>query len=167
MKKITFWILAFLGCLQMQAQIFTTDICSGTLGSSTYGPMYSTATANATNRTAVVYQSSNLTMLAGQTLTSAYFRRTTATGTMAGTPNFKIYLKEVTFTDFGSGSLDWATATTGAVLVYDNNPASAAGSSAGWKSFPLTTNFLYSGTQNLAVFMEYTNPTASSTITWF
>ena len=167
MKKITFWILAFLGCLQMQAQLFTADICSGTLGSTSYGPMYSVAAAQATNRTAVIYQSSGLTMIAGQTLNAAYFRRNTATGGILGSPNFKIYLKEVAFNDFGTGALDWASATTGAVLVYDSNPTSIVGSTAGWKAFPLSTNFLYSGTQNLAVFMEYTNPTASSLISWF
>ncbi len=167
MRKITLWILAFVGCLQMQAQVFTTDTCLGTLGSAVYGPMNSVATAGATNRIAVVYQASGLTMLAGQTLTSTYFRRLTASGSMLGNPNFKIYLKEVAFTDFGDVALDWATATTGAVLVYDSNPISAVGTTAGWKSFPMSTSFLYSGTQNLAVFMEYTNPIASTSLTWF
>lgn len=167
MKKITFWIFVLFGFLQMQAQIFTTETCSGTLGTTTYGPMYSVATAGATSRTAVVYQSSSLTMLAGQTLTSAYFNRSTATGEMLGTPNYKIYLKEIASVDFGAATLDWATAITGAVLVYDSNPTTIVGSSVGWKSFPFTSNFLYSGTQNLAVFLEYSNPTASNSISWF
>ncbi|WP_432672139.1 fibronectin type III domain-containing protein [Flavobacterium sp. SM2513] len=166
MKKITFWLFVLFGCLQMQAQLFTIENCALTLSTTTYGPMYSVATANATSRTAVVYQSSKLVSLAGQTLTSVYFSRLTATGSMAGTPNYRVYLKEVPFTDFGTGALDWATATTGAVLVYDSNPATAVGSSVGWKSFPFSTNFLYSGTQNLAVFFEYTNATASALIAW-
>src|SRR5690606_22037806 len=36
----------------------------------------------------------------------------------------------------------------------------------GWKEFPFTGTFTYSGTQNLALFVEYTNPTASNAITW-
>ncbi|MBC8644405.1 hypothetical protein H9W95_11025 [Flavobacterium lindanitolerans] len=40
------------------------------------------------------------------------------------------------------------------------------GSSAGWKSFPFSNTFTYSGTQNLAVFFEYTNSTASTALTW-
>lgn len=166
MKKFTLWLLALFGCWQMQAQLFTIDVCTGTLGSSTYGPMYTTSTANATSRTAVIYPASQLTSIAGQTLNAAYFDRSSATGSLAGTPNFKIYLKEIVQSDFGTGSLDWTTATTGAILVYDNNPASSVGDSAGWKSFPLTTNFVYSGTQNLAVFFEYTNATLGSSLTW-
>lgn len=128
--------------------------------------MYSTATANSTNRTAVIYPSSQLTGIAGQVLNAAYFKRVTTTGTMAGTPNLRIYLKETTSTTWGTGALDWATATTGATLVYDSNPATAVGSSAGWKSFAFSNTFTYTGSQNLAVFFEYTNATASTGITW-
>ena len=79
----------------MQAQLFTADICSGNLGSSIYGSMYSTATANSTNIIAVVYKSSNLTLLPGQTLTNTNFRRTNASGKKEGSHNFKIYLKKM------------------------------------------------------------------------
>ena len=127
--------------------------------------MYSVATANATSRIAVIYPASQLTAVAGTVLTNAYFHRST-TASMAGTPTFKIYLKEVSATDWGSGSLDWATETAGATLVFNGNPAPIVGNTVGWKNFPFTTNFPYSGTQNLAVFMEYNNPTASSAITW-
>jgi len=147
------------------AQLFTINSCSN-LGSNTYGPMYSGTTANSNNRTAVIYPSSQLSSLAGQTLNAMYFQRSSATGTMAGTPNFKIYLKEVSAIDWGSSAIDWATEITGATLVYDSDPAAIVGSDAGWKSFPLSTNFLYSGTQNLAVFYEYINTTASSSISW-
>lgn len=167
MRKITFWMFVLFGCLQMQAQLFTIETCSGTLGSNNYGPIYSNSSAGATNRTAVVYPASQLTFLTGQNLNAAYFNRSSASGSMAGTPNFKIYLKEVAFSDFGSDDLNWATATTGAVLVYDSNPASIIGNTSGWKLFPFTSNFVYSGTQNLAVFFEYTNATASSTLTWY
>lgn len=165
MKKITLLLLLLFSIGELNAQIWTINSCSN-LGSNTYGPMYSTATANANNRTAVIYPASQLGTLSAQTLNAMYFQRNTTTGTMAGTPNFKIYLKEVTATDWGTTAIDWATETTGATLVYDSNPASIVGSDAGWKSFPLSTNFLYSGTQNLAVFMEYSNATASSNITW-
>ncbi|WP_339889028.1 fibronectin type III domain-containing protein [uncultured Flavobacterium sp.] len=165
MKKITLLILALFTLLQVNAQLWTINSCSN-LGSTTYGPMYSQLTANSNNRTAVIYPSSQLTTLNGQVLNSMYFQRNTTTGSMAGTPNFKIYLKEVTATDWGATAIDWVAETTGATLVYDSNPALAVGSSAGWKSFPFATNFTYSGTQNLAVFFEYSNATASSTISW-
>lgn len=165
MKKITFLLLAFFSFVNVNAQLWTINSCSN-LGSSTYGPMYSIATANATNRTAVIYPSSQLVGVSGQELTNMYFQRTTASGTMAGTPNFKIYLKEVVATDWGTGSLDWATEIATATLVYDSDPASIVGSTNGWKAFPLTGTFIYSGTNNLAVFMEYSNTTASTAITW-
>lgn len=153
-----------------KAQYFIVSECSGTptggLGTNLYGPMYSVATANAASRTAIIYPASQLGGIAGATLTSLYFHRFTTTGTMAGTPNYKIYLKEVSASDWGSGSPDWATETASATLVYDSDPAAIVGSAGGWKNFPFMTNFTYSGTQNLAVLTEYTNATASSAITW-
>lgn len=166
MRKI-FTFLFLMVCLgvQLRAQDYQVPLC-GTSGSTTYGPMYSIATANATNRTAVIYPTDRLSPISGITITDVYFNRTTATGTMAGTPNLKIYFKEVSFTEWPSGSLDWATATTGANLVFDDNPAPITGSSEGWKDFPLSSPFLYSGTQNLAVFFEYRNASASTSISW-
>jgi parallel beta-helix repeat protein len=149
--------------LYSHSQTWTIASCSS-LGTTTYGPMYSTSTANATSRTAVIYPASQLSTLATKTLTDMYFNRTSTTGSMAGTPNFKIYLKEVSISDWGSADLTWDV--SGATLVYDGNPASAVGSTSGWKRFALTSNFYYSGTQNLAVFFEYTNATASSSISW-
>lgn len=129
--------------------------------------MNSIVAANATSRIVSVYPSSQLIAIAGQTLTGSYFKRSSATGILSGTPNFKIYLKEVTITDFGATALDWATAITDATLVYDSNPTTSVGTDAGWKGFTFSTNFVYSGTQNLSVFLEYSNTTAlASAITW-
>lgn len=167
MKKITLLLFTLIASLQMNAQLFQVATCLGTVGSNNYGPMNSIATANATSRTASIYPSTQLSGIAGQTLTGAYFKRIAASGVMAGTPNFKVYLKETASTDFGSTALDWTTATTGATLVYDGNPTTNVGATAGWKQFAFNTNFVYSGTQNLIVFMEYTNATAmAAAITW-
>ncbi|WP_338378478.1 T9SS type A sorting domain-containing protein [uncultured Flavobacterium sp.] len=165
MKKITIWLFTLFAFTQMNAQLWTINTCV-TSTSTAYGPMYSTTTANANNRMAVIYPSSQLSTLVGQTLNSIYFKRATSSGAMTAGANFKIYVKEVTATGWGSGALDWATATTGATLVYDSDPSTIVGNTAGWKSFPFSTNFVYTGTQNLAVFFEYYNPTASTSITW-
>jgi hypothetical protein len=153
----------------LHAQAWTIAICSGGPPSvtiaSTYGPMYSTATANSTNRTATIYPASQLSGIANTILTNIYFHKATA-ATMGGSPNFKVYLKEVSAVDWGTANLNWATAITGATLVYDGNPITILGSTTGWKNFPFTTNFPYSGTQNLAVFMEYKNTAASTAISW-
>ena len=166
MKKITLLILLLFSFFDLNAQIWTINSCSNS-GVITYGPMYSSSTANTNNRTAVIYPASQLSSLIGQNLNGIYFQRNTASGSMTGTPNFKVYLKEVAANDWGTSSIDWATETTGATLVYDSDPSAIVGSVAGWKLFPLSTNFLYSGSQNLAVFMEYSNASGSgTTITW-
>jgi trimeric autotransporter adhesin len=169
-KKTALLLVALLTMGIVNAQFFTVGQCSGTpsggLGTNVYGPMYSTATANSASRTAIIYPASQLSGISGQVLTSLYFYRFTTTGTMAGTPAYKIYIKEVSASDWTASNLDWATAITGAALVYDGNPASIVGSVNGWKNFPFASNFTYSGSQNLAVFTEYVNTTASTNLTW-
>ncbi|MBW7951791.1 MAG: hypothetical protein H3C56_04355 [Chitinophagaceae bacterium] len=111
-----------------QWQIGTCSILSSNL----YGPMYSVAGANATNRYATIYPVAQLGgIMPGSTITSVFFRRVTASGSMAGTPNFKIYFLEIDDNLFPGGALTWSTATASAVLVYDDNPAAAVGSTAG------------------------------------
>ncbi len=153
-----------------KAQFFTVNQCSGTpsagIGSSSYGPLYSTASANSTNRTAVIYPATQLTGVSGNLLSAIYYYRFSANGALTGSPNFKIYLKEVTNTDWGANFASWADTIASATLVFNGNPAPYVGTSLGWKGFPLTTGFTYSGTKNLAVLTEYTNATASIPITW-
>ena len=166
MKKIIFLLLTLIYSWHSQAQLFEVATCNGGIASNTYGPMNSTTNSSATNRTAVIYPASQLVGISGQELTSIYFKRVTASGVMGGTPNFKIYLKETTATDFGSTAIDWSTEIATATLVYDSDPASAVGTNAGWKSFVLSTPFTYDGTENLAVFMEYVNTGNTTTIGW-
>src|SRR5688572_11572796 len=150
MRKIfTLFLLALVTHIGMvRAQEFTIATCSGVAGNTAYGPMYSTSIANVASRTAVIYPASQITGVAGL-ITNIYWNRFAATGTIAGTPNFKIYLLEMAATDWGTAAPEWATAITGATLVYDGDPASIVGNSPGWKNFPLTTSFDYSGTKNL------------------
>ncbi|MBW8360170.1 MAG: fibronectin type III domain-containing protein [Weeksellaceae bacterium] len=154
----------------LTAQVWTINYCSSlpsVTQSNLYGPMYSVATANATSRTASIYPSTQLAGIAAQQLTAIYFHTGAGNASgMVGTPNLKIYLKEVTPDQWGTTALDWATETTGATLVYDGNPAAAIGTGGGWKEFVFNSTFTYTGTQNLAVLTEYTNPVASNAITW-
>lgn len=155
---------------ETKGQVWTINVCSNTPSttqSNVYGPMYSVATANAANRLATIYPSSQLTGIAAQTLTSVYFHTGAGNSAgMLGTPNLKVYLKEISNLDWGTGALDWATASAGATLVFDGNPAPLIGTTGGWKQIPLTTNFTYSGNQNLALFLEYKNTSASNAISW-
>lgn len=169
-KRITLLFIAFCALLlpwQGSAQLWDINNClpTSTLGTNVYGPMNSTTNQSAASRTAVVYQSSMLTGIAGQELTSIYFNKVT-TGDMTGTPNLKIYLKETTDSDFGSGSLAWNDAILGATLVYDSNPVSESAGPSGWKEFAFSTPYTYSGTQNLVLITEYVNTGNTVNTTW-
>ncbi|MEI8205192.1 MAG: BNR-repeat neuraminidase N-terminal domain-containing protein, partial [Bacteroidota bacterium] len=148
-------------------QDYSLTMCSHTIGTNTYGPMYSSTIANYGNRTAFIIDASQLTSIAGNTLSSIWFNRIAATGSLTGTTNFKIYLKNTTLADFGSGNLTWATEISGATNVFDADPTANVGSTAGMKQFPFSTNFTYTSGNNLAVYLEYTQTIAqSAAITW-
>src|SRR5829696_7526853 len=115
---------------RLQAQYYTVPTCSTPVASNNYGPMNSDAAATSTNRTAVIYPSTQLTPISGQTITNLYFDRNAAGSTMLGSPTLKIYLKAVVASDWGAGSLDWATATSGATLVFDGDPTTIVGTTA-------------------------------------
>jgi len=166
MTKIYLFFLAVLLSIQSFAQQYqVAGTCTMTLGTNTYGPMYSTATSGATSRVAVIYPATQLTGVAGQALTGIYFKKMT-TGDMTGTPNLKVYLKETSNLDFGAAAIDWTATVTGATLVYDSNPVPASVGAAGWKQFTFSNNFTYSGAQNLMVLMEYTNTGNTVNTTW-
>ncbi len=163
-------LLSFCFNLESRGQTWVIENCTGVpsfFTSNLYGPMYSVSTLGATNRTACIYPSSSLGAIGGQILTNIFLHKVSTTSTpMGGSPNLKIYFKEIPISTFGSGSINWATEITGATLVYNDNPISIIGTTAGWKNFPLATNFTYTGNQNLAVFFEYKNITSSTSILW-
>jgi hypothetical protein len=150
------------------AQLFNVaGTCTMTVASNVYGPMNSSTNSTATSRTAVIYPVSQLTGIALQELTSIYFNRIGALpDPTGGTPNFKLYLKETTSLDFGAAALDWTTAIAGATLVYDSNPLTAMQGGLGWKQIVFSTNFTYSGTNNLTLLMEYVNTGNTTNVQW-
>ncbi|MGE4514865.1 MAG: hypothetical protein AB7E26_13795, partial [Chryseobacterium sp.] len=170
MKKLLLFF-SLLTCMMMcqwyWGQTFTVPVCNGTIGTNSYGTPNSNTSANAKSRGAFIIPASQLMSIADGTITSTYFKRLSSSGTLTSGATFKIYLKNTSATDWGSASLDWATAITGATLVYDSDPASAIGSTAGFKQFAHTANFVYTAGSNLAVFTEYVQTTAqSATINW-
>jgi hypothetical protein len=150
------------------AQLFNVaGNCTMNVAGNLYGPMYSTANPAATSRTATIYPASQLVGISGQELTSIYFNRIgVVPDPTGGTPNFKVYLKETSSTDFGAAALDWATVVSGATLVYDSNPLTAIQGGLGWKQIVFSNNFTYSGTNNLILLMEYVNTGNTTNIQW-
>ncbi|WP_027378285.1 T9SS type A sorting domain-containing protein [Chryseobacterium daeguense] len=169
MRKLLllFGLLAGFTCQMYSGQTYTVPVCNGTIGTNSYGTLNSNTTANAKSRGAFIIPSSQLINISDGTITSTYLKRLSSSGTLNSSATFKIYLKNTTATDFGSGALDWATAITGATLVYDSNPDTAVGSTAGFKKFQHSANFVYTAGSNLAVFTEYVQATGqTSTINW-
>ena len=133
--------------------------------STTYGPMNTSTNSSATGRYATIYPASQLTGIANEVISSVYFHKGNSAN-IAGSPNFKIYLKETTATDLGTTAADWSTLVSGATLVYDSNPSSAITGASGWKEFALSTPFTYSGTSNLLVLTEYLNTGNTTSVSW-
>jgi hypothetical protein len=135
-----------------------------TLGSTIYCPA-SSANPQSTGRLAVIYPASQLSGIVGQTLTSLYLSKITATN-LIGTPNMKIYLKNTSSTDLGSADADWATLITGATKVYDDNPSTATAGAVGWKQLLFSTNYTFATSTNLMVLFEYVNTGNTINTTW-
>lgn len=170
MKKLNLLFLlltSIMACQLYWGQSFSVATCSSNVDNITYSVMRSNTTANEKQRMAFIIPASQLVDIANGTITSTYFRRATASGSLNAGTTFKIYLKNTTATDFGSAAPDWATETGSATLVYDSNPQTAVGSTSGYKQFQHSTNFVYTAGSNLAVYTEYVQTTAqASTIYW-
>ena len=159
-------LLALLGSQFSWAQLYpVAGTCTGGIGTTLYAPASSTNSLS-TSRHAVIYPASQLSGIAGQTLSSLYLWKF-STADMVGTPNLKIYLKETTATDLGASAVDWSTVSTGATLVYDGNPVTATAGVAGWKQLVFSTNFPFtSSANNLMVLFEYVNTGNTVNTTW-
>ena len=130
-----------------------------------YGPMTSVATGASWNRHAYIYPASLLTGIAsGSSIDSLFFARSsdgvTTQGTLAGTVNFKIYLKNTATNTFATGPT-WSTEISGATLVYNSDPTVVVGNASAFIRFDVGTPFTYTG-GNLEVLVEYTQSTATT-----
>ena len=130
-----------------------------------YSPIYSQNAAPRSNRTAYIYNESLLAgMIAGSVINELSFYRSNAGAALPAGSSLKLYLANTTNTEWPSGALTWNTST--ATLVFDGDPAALVGTTAGYKAFPLMSNFVYEG-NGLVLLSEYQQTTAPSTsITW-
>lgn len=141
------------------------------IGTNAYGPMTSITAGASWNRHAYIYPASLLSVMpSGSTINAIDFSRVgsagATAGSLSGTVNFKIYLKNSTATTYGTGSLDWATAITGATLVYDSDPTAIVGNTTGFKTFNAATSFVYTGGA-LEVLVEYSQSAgATNEVGW-
>lgn len=144
---------------------------SGSLAATanTFGP-FTTNTTVSWNRHAYIYPASLLSgMPPNSRIDSIFFARVSLSGpygTLSGSVNCKIYLKNTFTTDFGAGALDWTSEVTTTTPVYDNDPTSIISNTGGFKKFSLATPFVYTGS-NLEVLVEYTQSApATGEVVW-
>jgi len=166
MKKLNLFFLLLISVFSYQSylgQNVPVSTCSTNVDNFSYSVMRSSTTANDKQRMAFIIPASQLIGLTGGTITSTFFRRPTASGSLGAGTTFKIYLKNTSAVDFGSAAIDWATETGTAVMVYNADPQAAVGSTAGDKKFEHSTNFVYTAGSNIAVYTEYVQTAAQAT----
>ncbi|MBL7812107.1 MAG: hypothetical protein JNL57_07770 [Bacteroidetes bacterium] len=106
----------------------------------------------------------------GDTIESVEFRRGSG-GAINSNCNLRIFLRNTSKSDFGSGKLYWPGEISGAVRVYDQNPAAEIGTADGFYRIPFyNQKFRFDTTKgdNLEVLVEY-NQTAvqSDRVLWY
>jgi hypothetical protein len=170
MRKLLLITSLLFAALYSYSQATTTVGSSSGAGnfitaSNVYGPMTSVNTGASWNRHAYIYPASLLAAIpSGSIINAIDFSRVTsgaAQGALSGTVNFKIYLKNSSTATYGTGSLDWATAITGATLIYDGDPTALVGNTPGFKTFNATSSFSYTGS-NLEILVEYSQSAAAT-----
>lgn len=133
---------------------FTSTFTAG--NNNDYGPMRSVLAGASYGRWAMIYPRTVLRAIPnGASINSLEFRREGGTNPLQGTPNMKIYMRNAVDSVYGSGNIHWVNQAAAATLVYNGNPTAAAGASAGFKRFMLTTPFVYTG-GHIEILIEYT-----------
>lgn len=157
MRKILAAIIGFF-CSPLLSQFV--QIGEGNFLGTNAGPMVvSTTAANHGCRFAYIFPASVLGNLKhADTIESMEFMRSSGAAIGTGT-QFKIWLKNTTRSDFGTGKISFSSETTTATLVYNAVPAFDLGSNDGFYRFPfLLQKFLFDTAKgnNLVVLVEYT-----------
>lgn len=150
MKKIILWAAALFSAVvhsQTVVQIGTGTLSTGGVN---YMPIYRSSAASTFDysRTYFLYTAAEMAAAgipAGSTITKVEWDKSNTGATVASTANivFNIYMNNSSSTGYTTAQT-WATLTSGATQVYNNNnqviPATT-----GFLPFTLTTPFVYSG----------------------
>jgi hypothetical protein len=147
-------LFAFVLARDVSAQVVTIE-GTGTAASHLYNPIYTFNAQPRSYRGAMIYPQSLLAPMAnGDLITSLELQRGTLNAGTALPPgnNYKIYLMNTSLNDWGTAGLTWDV--SGATLVFDGDPSSIVGTTAGYKQFPLLSAFQYTG-GNIAILSEY------------
>lgn len=141
-----------------------------------FGPMRSKGLSPASSRHAYIYPSSLLSTIPNNAaIKSLEFSRGGSVSSvpssltpLQGTPNMKIYLRNVSINDYGASAINWISRANAAKLVFNGNPAAFIDSTDGWKRIVLDSVFNYQAGNNIELLIEYIQPSGQiGDIRWF
>ncbi len=140
---------------------FASNYASGS--GNDFGPMRTKGLSPASSRHAYIYPSSLVSLIPNNAAISSleFSRGGTVTSVpssltpLQGTPNMKIYLRNVSITDYGANAINWISRANQAKLVYNGNPAAFIDSTNGWKRIILDSVFNYQTGSNVEMLIEY------------
>jgi hypothetical protein len=122
------------------------------------------------SRQIAIYEASEITAGGGQPnslITKIRWYRASSTGGYtADNAEMDIFIKGVSFSTHATSPVNWANEVSGATLVYSSTTQNI-NTTAGWQEFVLDEPFLWNGTDNLEVFVDFYRPSnAVGATTW-
>ncbi|HSI89702.1 MAG TPA: hypothetical protein VK927_01235, partial [Adhaeribacter sp.] len=167
MKKLLPFFLLIFAAISARAQT-TITLGTGTSSASTNALFSTSTTGNKYARTIAIYSAAEITAaggLPGLITKLAWYKDGTGEYT-ASDISLDIYLKHVSYTVHPTNPVTWATDVVGATQVFSSTTAGIP-TGTGYKDYVFTTPFLWDGTSNLAVFVDFYRPgTPTGSINW-
>lgn len=168
MRTKTTGLLLLLNLFSLLA--FSQNVTLGTrTGASSTNVLLATSTTTAAgySRTASLYTAAEIIAAGGHAgvISKLWWAKEGTGEYLSGNAQLKVYIKPVSMSTF-PGTITWATDTVGSSLVFSNNTFSLP-SGAGWMQLTLSNPFVWNGTDNLEIFVDWyrpSNPTAA--ISW-
>lgn len=132
-----------------------------------YGPIRNLPTSAAAGRWAYIYPASLLTTISNNAQISSlsFYRRDPGISMPANfNCNLKIYMKNSSLIDFGTGAINWVNNAATARKVYDGNPQPFLGSAEGFITIPFDSLFTYNAGSAIEIYVQYTQSSAGQGI---
>ncbi|QNH62100.1 T9SS type A sorting domain-containing protein [Hymenobacter sediminicola] len=146
----------------------TVTIGTGTSAGSTNALLSTSTTTNKYARTVSIYSAAELQAAgarAGSITKLAWYKDGTGEYT-SGNAQLRIYLKRTTAAALSANPVVWDTEVLSATQVYSNTTLSLP-TGTGWKDFAFTAPFVWNGTDNIEVLVDwFRNSAPTADISW-
>ncbi|KAA9333617.1 T9SS type A sorting domain-containing protein [Adhaeribacter soli] len=166
-KSLLLTVLFLFAGMSVWAQS-TITLGTGTSAASTNALFSTSTTSNKYSRTIAIYTAAEIAAAGGLPglITKLAWNKSGTGEYTASDIQLAIYMKHVTYAIHPVDPVDWATEATGTTQVYNSSTTSFP-TGTGWKDFIFTTPFLWNGTDNLEVFVDFYRPgTPTGSINW-